>query len=81
MTIVYKASPENRLVPSGEMRGDPVVHYRDELVKMHAVAVEDGVPEALTLCGITSDPQEKDFDQIVETIQCEHCHQIVTTSL
>ncbi len=77
-TTKYVAWAQNRMVPSKALRGSPVVHYDPQLVKMHAVAVDEGEAAELTVCGRhSSRALDSDgampFDQVAYSIRCPWC--------
>ena len=77
-TTEYVGWAQNRLVPSKALRGSPVVHYDPQLVKMHAVAVDEGEAAEQTVCGrhdsrwLDSDGA-RPFDQLPPSIMCPWC--------
>lgn len=65
----YVAWAQNRLQPSGEFRGSAPVVHQPQLVKIHAVALDEGEAAQLSVCGRHSarelDSEDaKPFDQI-----------------
>jgi hypothetical protein len=79
-TTEYKASPQNRMVRSTAFVGSPAVQYVPKLVKVHAVAIDEGEASELTVCG---DCQAEDlagampFEQIAYSIRCPKCADIL----
>jgi hypothetical protein len=72
----YKASPQNRMVPSRELRGSPVVNYVPQVVKVHAVAVDEDEAAELTVCGscrAVNEPGAMLFEQVSPVIWCPRC--------
>lgn len=76
-TTEYVACAQNRMVPSKALRWSPAVHHDPQLVKMHAVSVDEGEAAELTVCTHhhSRDLQAggKAFDQVALSIRCPWC--------
>lgn len=75
-TTEYKASPQNRLVRSREFRGTPAVQYQPQIVKVHAVAVDEDEAAELTVCGSCPAVLEDGampFEHVAYVIRCPRC--------
>lgn len=49
---VYQAWDQTRLVKSKVLTGSMAVNYQEELIRTHAVPVEDGIAADTTVCGV-----------------------------
>jgi hypothetical protein len=76
----YLGWAQNRMVPSKELRGSPVVNYVPQLVKIHAVATDEGEASEVTVCGrhgsrALNSENARPFDQYPPRIVCHWCAQ------
>jgi hypothetical protein len=78
MAITYKATDERRRVRDTTFVGSPAGSYRDELVKTHAVASDDGVLATETICGVgVSGNPYRDFDSTFIGTRCARCADVL----
>jgi hypothetical protein len=70
----YAAWDQTRLVRDNTLTGSMAVRYRDELIKTHAVPVEDGVPSDMTMCGVSVRGNLRgSFEDTLLVIRCGQC--------
>jgi hypothetical protein len=83
MTTKYLASPQNRLVPSGEHPSSSSVRHKEQTVRVHAVAAVDGVLAGRTACrrfvANVEDP-DRSFVSINAALWCGACAQALGVS-
>jgi hypothetical protein len=74
----YDAWDETRLVKDKILMGSAAVHYREDLIKTHAVPVEDGVPSDMTMCGIPVPGNLRGpFEAALLVIRCGKCAETI----
>jgi hypothetical protein len=74
VAVTYKASDQTRLIKDMSVTGSPAGTYENSLVWTHAVAEDDGVVAAETVCGIAVPGEvDRDFDTTYIGTRCARC--------